>query len=204
MRGEWVLTKKLDGVKLIMRPDGAFSRAGKPLFNIPPGLPCGEYEVFLDNWETSVSLVRTRNGAIVPSSCLYSLWDIREGHELFIARLTNPRKYEIQAYFQAARDLKAEGLVLHGANGDTLKVKPRETYDVAVIGVQPGEGKHKGRIGALLTEKGKVGTGFTDAQRAAHYPNGTVIEVEAMGLTPGGKFRHPRFVRVRWDKRLKD
>jgi hypothetical protein len=26
------------------------------------------------------------------------------------------------------------------------------------------------------------------------------IEVEAMGLTPAGKFRHPRFVRVRWDK----
>jgi ATP-dependent DNA ligase len=29
---------------------------------------------------------------------------------------------------------------------------------------------------------------------------GPIIEVECMGLTPSGKFRHARYLRVRWDK----
>jgi DNA ligase-1 len=100
-----------------------------------------------------------------------------------------------------------EGLVLQ--QGEVrLKVKPKQSYDVPVTGIIAGKGKHAGRMGALITPMGNVGTGFSDAQRkefAALFADGPgdfqhIIEVEAMGLTPAGKFRHPRFVRVRWDK----
>lgn len=53
---------------------------------------------------------------------------------------------------------------------------------------------------AFMTEKGKVGTGFSNDDRKADWEIGEIIEVEAMGLTPAGKFRHPRFSRRRFDK----
>ena len=81
-----------------------------------------------------------------------------------------------------------------------LKVKSSDTFDVQVTDVVPGRGKHTGRMGALMTERGKVGTGFTDAQRSEVWQAGEIIEVECMSLTPSGKFRHPRFVRRRFDK----
>jgi len=59
-------------------------------------------------------------------------------------------------------------------------------------------------MGALMTDMGKVGTGFTDMERQEWWIKrnsrvGTVIEVECMQLTPDGLFRHPRFVRWRPD-----
>jgi ATP-dependent DNA ligase len=49
---------------------------------------------------------------------------------------------------------------------------------------------------------GKVGTGFSDAMRKEDWNSriGEFIEVECMQLTPDGKFRHPRFLKRRWDK----
>lgn len=66
-----------------------------------------------------------------------------------------------------------EGLVLRMNGG--IKVKPIHTIDLAVIAIQAGKGRHKGRMGALVCAyrdvngrfvlAGKVGTGFTDEQR---------------------------------------
>jgi DNA ligase-1 len=81
-------------------------------------------------------------------------------------------------------------------------------------------------MGALLTPRGKVGTGFTDKQREEWYewfmtqPCGIydeagekptrfelladgaapTIEVDCWELTKDGKFRHPRYIRLREDK----
>jgi len=96
----------------------------------------------------------------------------------------------------------AEGLILR--QGDKwLKVKPTITYDLVVTGYQPGTGKHTGRMGALITDMCKVGTGFKDVERdkfTAEYIVGKIIEVKGMGVTEAGKLRHPRFVRLRLDK----
>jgi ATP-dependent DNA ligase len=81
---------------------------------------------------------------------------------------------------------------------------------VTVTEIIEGTGKHKGRMGALMTPMGKVGTGFTDQERKEwwgrkallgnHPTLAWLIEVECMQLTPDGKFRHPRFLRIRYDK----
>lgn len=104
----------------------------------------------------------------------------------------------IEETFQLVVSQGHEGLILD----KKFKVKTEETWDVPIIGVVPGKKKYTGMMGALITPMGKVGTGFTDAQRKEdwHSRIGMMIEVGCMQLTPDGKFRHARYHRLRWDK----
>jgi hypothetical protein len=198
LQGTWEFSRKIDGVRVHHFDGESVSRSNKPLYNIPP-LPNGIYEAFDKNWETIVGAVRRHTGPLLDKSLFYSLNPIDP--RLFVGNFVDPLASTIKAQFELAHADGHEGLVLK--QGDKLyKVKNKETYDVKVTGIQPGTGRNLGRMGALLTEKGKVGTGFTDTMRVSlnTIELGTVIEVECMGLTPSGKFRHPRFIRVRYDK----
>ena len=212
LRGRWLVTRKLDGVCVIVAGYGqAISRAGKPLHNVPLLTP-GVYECFLGSWEKSISAVRSQfsadgkqPAAVIPVNAFYSLTPIDT--RLCICTVMHPAAWFIEDALANVLTCGDEGLVLQ--QGEVrLKVKPKQSYDVPVTGIIAGKGKHAGRMGALITPMGNVGTGFSDAQRkefAALFADGPgdfqhIIEVEAMGLTPAGKFRHPRFVRVRWDK----
>lgn len=77
-----------------------------------------------------------------------------------------------------------------------------KTYNVEVTGLVAGKGRYLGKVGALITPMGRVSVGLTSEQRAefVFIPLGTIIEVECMELTKTGKFRRPRFVRLRPDK----
>lgn len=196
--GNWEFSRKIDGVRVLHFHGESFSRANKPLHNIPR-LKAGIYEAFLGSWETTVSAVRTINGTPIDPKYFYSLDPIDP--RLFVGNFFDPTAATIKQQFELARADGHEGLVLR-KDDQLFKVKSKETYDVKVTGIQGGTGRNLGRMGALLTEKGKVGTGFTDTMRVSlnAIKIGTVIEVECMGLTPGGKFRHPRFKRVRYDK----
>ena len=105
-----------------------------------------------------------------------------------------------------------EGLMLHlgsapyrsERNDDLLKFKPYDDAEARVIGHLPGQGRHTGRLGALLVETGegrrfKLGGGFTDAQRAAPPPVGSLVTYRYNGLNASGLPRHARFLRVRSD-----
>ena len=103
-------------------------------------------------------------------------------------------------------------------DGEAVKFKPTLTLDVRCTGGLPGKGKHAGRLGALtftyLGRPGQVGTGLSDSMRSFLWaalnlggqddPVGKIIEVEAMGLTPGGNLREPRFKGIRFDKEKAD
>lgn len=196
--GTWLLTLKVDGVRALRASPEApvLSRAGKPLHNLDH-IPFLDAEVFFKSWEQSVSMVRTIDGDPVPAECVYSLDPLDD--RLVMLQLTDPSAAEINAALASALARGYEGLVMRGPDR-WLKVKPTETHDVEVLEVIPGKGKHTGRMGALMTPMGKVGTGFTDAERAQPPAVGAIIEVECMGLTPNGMFRHPRFKRERFDK----
>ncbi len=103
-----------------------------------------------------------------------------------------------------------EGLVLHeasapytpGRNAHLLKLKPVQDAEATVIAHLPGQGKFKGKVGALHMRGDdgvafKLGSGLTDAQRAAPPALGTRVTYSYTELTPKGKPRFPRFVRVR-------
>lgn len=202
LKGEWLVSRKIDGVRALIGADGAYSRNGKPLFNLNHLYEGArlDVEVFLGTWEATVSQVRSHAPNPVPRECVYSLDPLDA--RLILGTFLNPSPESIYEVMQREVDLGHEGIVLR-QDQKWIKVKPLETYDVELTGIQPGTGKHEGRMGALLTPLGKVGTGFTDQQREElNNPIiiGELIEVECMSLTPSGKFRHPRFVRFRFDK----
>ena len=103
-----------------------------------------------------------------------------------------------------------EGLMLHrrdaryraGRSEDLLKYKPHEDAEAQVVAHLPGKGKYAGMMGALLvrTPEGRsfrLGTGFTDAQRAAPPPPGAWLTYRYNGLTSTGLPRFARFMRMR-------
>ena len=201
LQGDWEFTIKKDGVRVFIKDGVALSRADKPLYNLE-GLEDGDYEVFIDDWNTTVSRVRTQNGEPVTQDQLYLLDPPNKG--LIIGTLRNPTAKTIKFWLDAVvDDMGDEGLVLRQGNR-WIKVKPTETYDVKVTGIQAGKGKFEGMLGSFVTDKGKVGVfrDITTEQRKEllDVPIGAMIEVECMGLTKNGKFRHPVYLRHRFDK----
>lgn len=198
LKGFWEFTTKKDGIRTFIKDGVATSRADKPLYNLD-GLPDGDYELFVDDWNTSVSRVRTQDGEPLSVDDLYSIdpLDLR----LHRGVLNNPTAEEIKEVLAEVLAEGDEGLVLR-QDDRWIKVKPKETYDVEVTSLQLGTGKYAGMLGAFVTSKGNVGSGLSDQQRKdlLLLPKGTIIEVECMSLTKDGKFRHPVFKRVRWDK----
>jgi len=208
--GTWDITLKIDGARMLRDSEGIpVSRAGKPLYNlshIPKEIT--DAEIYNKDWETSMSLVRTKNnGSPVDPSFVYSLNPLDP--RLDLGAFDNPKSSDILRIMKSKVKEGYEGLILR--QGDKwLKVKPKDTADILITGYQAGTGKHKGKMGALLTAKGKVGTGFTDEDRAwwqmmydlhgLQWLTKVLIEVEFMEYTSNGKFRHPRFIRIRDDK----
>lgn len=84
-----------------------------------------------------------------------------------------------------------------------MKIKPKESVDLAITGLQEGTGKYEGALGAFVVDYNgvsvNVGTGIDDVTRFDLWridPDdivGRVIEVEYMETTPDGSLRHPVF-----------
>ncbi|MFV7669087.1 DNA ligase [Shewanella algae] len=122
---------------------------------------------------------------------------------------------ELHLWLQQVVAKGGEGLMAHridamylaGRSDALLKLKPVEDAEARVLAILPGKGKYQGMMGALLveTEAGvsfRLGTGFTDAERASPPLPGTWVTFAFSGLTSGGKPRFARFLRVRSDYRL--
>ena len=105
-----------------------------------------------------------------------------------------------------------EGLVLHrgaslyraGRSDDLIKVKTHDDAEARVVAHLPGKGKHAGTMGALLVEmpngqRFKLGTGFSDADRATPPPVGSWVTYRFLGTHDSGLPRFASFVRVRLD-----
>ena len=98
-----------------------------------------------------------------------------------------------------------------------MKWKPVYDYDLTVIGMEEGTGKHAGRMGALVCEgidDGKhitvnVGSGYTDEERQSYWDNKdsvigqtAVVIADATTQNQDGSYslRFPRFKTFREDK----
>ena len=106
--------------------------------------------------------------------------------------------------------LGGEGLMLRragsryegGRSATLLKVKSFHDAEARVLKYQAGAGRHKGRLGALLVElpdgtQFAVGTGLSDAERAAPPPIGSTITFRYQELTEAGVPRFPSYVGLR-------
>jgi DNA ligase-1 len=105
-----------------------------------------------------------------------------------------------------------EGLMLHrrgalyrvGRSDDLIKYKLYEDAEARVVAHAPGKGKYTGMLGALVVQRRdgrrfRLGSGFTDAQRANPPPIGSLVTYRYNGLTRKGLPRFARFQRIRLD-----
>ena len=100
------------------------------------------------------------------------------------------------------RSTRPGSLYRAGRSRDILKVKTFQDAEARVVGHRPGQGRHRGRMGALEVElpngtRFALGTGFTDTQRENPPPVGSWITFKYTGLTPSGIPRFASFLRVR-------
>ena len=105
-----------------------------------------------------------------------------------------------------------EGLMLHrgasmyraGRSDDLIKVKTHEDTEARVVAHLPGQGRHAGRLGALVVEmpsgqRFRLGAGLTDAERDHPPPVGSWVTYRFRGTHDSGVPRFASFVRVRED-----
>ena len=123
LKGCYIFTKKLDGVCVILdtKNRSALSKRGKELNNFEYIFDNynlhGVFEVFRDNWETSVSLVRSKSsGNTVGIDDLVRLDD--PDPKLCLDSVVNPTEYFISNYLSYILSEGNEGLVLIPATLD--------------------------------------------------------------------------------------
>lgn len=103
-----------------------------------------------------------------------------------------------------------EGLMLHRADAPwqagrsdvLLKLKPQLDAEAVVMAYEPGRGKYRGMLGALIvrTPDGRrlrIGTGFSDEQRHRPPTVGSTITYRYRDLTSTGLPKFASFLRVR-------
>lgn len=117
---------------------------------------------------------------------------------------------QLQAKLREVVGGGGEGLMLHHARSRyqagrslyLLKLKPHLESEARVLGHIPGKGKYIGMMGALSVQstdgrRFRLGTGFSDAQRATPPPVGSWVTYRYNGVTRLGLPRFARFLRVR-------
>lgn len=115
----------------------------------------------------------------------------------------------LREYFSVLLAQGAEGVMLRRPGSSyeprrsesLLKLKPVDSEEAEVIGHQPGEGKHAGRLGALVCRwRGLVfnlGVGISDATRESPPGLGAHVTFMYQGVTDNGLPRFPVFLATR-------
>lgn len=127
-----------------------------------------------------------------------------------IAQFRIADRQALAAKLKEVVKLGAEGLVLHKADAPyvtgrsdmLLKLKPMLDTEAKVVGHLPGKGRNAGKLGALLVEtpegrRFRIGTGFSDAERANPPPVGAQVTYRYRDLTATGLPKFVSFLRVR-------
>ena len=92
-----------------------------------------------------------------------------------------------------------------GRSNDLLKVKQYQDAEAVVVHHLPGKGKYEGLMGSMLVEledgrRFRIGSGFSDSERAYPPRPGTTITFKHYGLTATGLPRFASFLRIRNDE----
>jgi len=202
LKGDWDIYIKLDGVRALRLDDGSVvSRDSKPLYNLDE-LEFNDAEIFSNNWNESVSLVRSKHPKTITQEMVYNLDP--PDPRLRLSNQDSPDAEYLHKMMNVMLDNNHEGLVIRQGK-KWLKVVPELQADVIVKGYKEGTGKNVGKLGSILTGYGSVGSGFTDEERTSLWANkeslvGKFIQVGYRELTTAKKFRFPKFQHFRFDK----
>ena len=120
---------------------------------------------------------------------------------------------EFEAFAEAVIAKSGEGAVVRepnaayerGRNQNVLKYKKFNDAECVVVAHKVGQGKFSGLLGSVVCEnlsdkkRFKIGSGFSDKERANPPKIGSVITYKYQNLTAKGLPRFPVFLRVRED-----
>ena len=138
---------------------------------------------------------------------------VQQAHSPYLKSLPQFRvkdRLALQRTLEKVVAQRGEGLMLHRADAPyltgrshvLLKLKPQLDAEATVIAHVPGKGKYQGKMGALLVEtpagiQFKLGTGFSDAERANPPPIGCQVTYTYRDVTKTGKPKFASFLRIR-------
>ena len=138
---------------------------------------------------------------------------VMQNPSVYLAMINQVKLTELSALDQRLAEVIAaqgEGLMLHlasayyqkGRTPALMKLKKYQDAEATVIGYTAGKGKYQNQLGAIQvkTSNGivfKIGSGFSDAQRAKPPKIGTLITFKYNGLTQAGIPRFARFWRIK-------
>ncbi len=194
----------------------------------------GELWIGRRQFQRTVSIVRRGDGADLWREVRFLAFDAPTVAQPFEQRLTTVKQVlaagqppyalllhqevcrsreHLETTFDRIEQLGGEGVMLRRPaslyeprRSPTLqKFKRFHDCEAVVIGHEPGKGRHKGRLGALLVElpngtRFNCGTGLSDAQRELPPAIGEAIRIKFQELTDGGVPRFPVFIGVRRDE----
>lgn len=103
-----------------------------------------------------------------------------------------------------------EGVMLHhknnayqnGISNGLIKLRTHQDSEAIIVGYEPGKGKYTGKMGAIWVQTSdnirfKIGSGFSDLERANPPPIGSTVQFRFNGYTDRGIPRFARFIRLR-------
>ena len=191
----------------------------------------GEFWIGRKKFQRTVSIVRRQDKNDLWKEVRFRVFDAPDGGGAFEARLKtieriikkNQPPYalahehglctdldQLRSELARIEGLGGEGLMLRqpgskyvaGRSATLLKIKTFHDAEARVLGHEPGAGRHKGRLGALLVQladgtKFSVGTGLSDAERGNPPAIGSTITFRYQELTDGGVPRFPSYLDVR-------
>lgn len=223
-----------DGRRLMSRQGNLFHAPAWFLDQLPTTPLDGELWIDRGKFQRTVSIVRRQDKSERWKEIKYLVFDapaqdapfeermralcaLFAQHKTTVAQLLAHQRCKGLAHLrdELARieALRGEGLMLRepgsryavGRSSTLLKVKSFRDAEATVIKHQPGKGKHKGRLGAVVARLAdgtefSIGTGFSDAQRASPPPIGSVITFRYQELSDRGVPRFPSFVRICGDR----
>ncbi|MBY0573964.1 MAG: DNA ligase [Undibacterium sp.] len=97
---------------------------------------------------------------------------------------------------------RSDALFVSGRSESLLKLKPQLDAEAQVVAYQPGRGKYLGKMGALIVmnaqgQRFKLGSGFSDEQRAAPPAIGSFVSYRYRDLLSNGLPKFASYLRVR-------
>lgn len=201
--------------------------------DLPPFPLDGELWLARKSFQRTVSIVRRHDGSDLWREIRYVVFDAPALNDPFERRLRACREHfdgvpglyvnvlphfvcrgaeHLRVELENIERLGGEGFMLRrpgaryepGRSPSLLKVKRFLEAEARVVDHEPGQGRHRGRLGAVVVEFGDgvrfaVGSGFTDAQREHPPAVGSIVTFRYQELSDRGVPRFPTFVRIRSD-----
>ena len=214
-----------DGEKLISRNGKVFTAPAFFTKKFPHRELDGELWSKHGDFSAISSIVNTQDSNKRWKSLTYNIFEVPNAKGTLLKRLSTIKetdylklvkqikiksKTQLQEFLKSVESKGGEGVVVRdgslpyysGRKSSALKVKSYLDEECEVLAYTKGKGKYENLLGSLLCKREnsqviKIGSGFTNKERAHPPKIGAIITFKYYGLTSKGNPRFPVYLRER-------